>query len=232
MVDPTADPVWVEPTDAELDAAANDLIGGCPPSRLSPDCLSCFFATSPDQLENPKLSFLFSYWQKHTDPQTGRQTRAEFDMLTLLPAVGNIMILDVLREGFDARYRLYGTGVADPLRSDPTLRSLEGKSARALVVAAMHGVALVNLSTAPVSRLVWPRAMPGTAAAARPAPYDAGAAAEALAEEARLDYRVPSGRYWKEADRFDTSALDALDALWLRAARVPAPQPATLREAV
>lgn len=112
MVDPTADPVWVEPTDAELDAAANDLIGGCPPSRLSPDCLSCFFATSPDQLENPKLSFLFSYWQKHTDPQTGRQTRAEFDMLTLLPAVGNIMILDVLREGFDARYRLYGTGVA------------------------------------------------------------------------------------------------------------------------
>ena len=112
MVDPTADPVWVEPTDAELDAAANDLIGGCPPDRLSPDCLSCFFATSPDQLENPKLSFLFSYWQTHTDPQTGRQTRAEFDMLTLLPAVGNIMILDVLREGFDARYRLYGTGVA------------------------------------------------------------------------------------------------------------------------
>ncbi|WPZ34869.1 hypothetical protein T8K17_01725 [Thalassobaculum sp. OXR-137] len=112
MVDRTVDPDWVEPTDAELDAAATAIIEGCPPSRLSADCLACFFATSPDTLENTKLSFLFSYWQKHTDPQTGRQNRAEFDMLTLLPAVGNIMILDVLRDGFDARYRLYGTGVA------------------------------------------------------------------------------------------------------------------------
>ena len=112
MVDRTVDPDWVEPTDADLDAAANAIIEGCPPDRLSPDCLSCFFASSPDELENAKLSFLFAYWQQHTDPQTGRQTRAEFDMLTLLPAVGNIMILDVLRNGFDARYRLYGTGVA------------------------------------------------------------------------------------------------------------------------
>lgn len=112
MVDHTADTNWVEPTDAELDAAADAIIAGCPPSRLSPDCLSCSFATSPDDLENAKLSFLFSYWQQHTDPQTDRQTRAEFDMLTLLPAVGNIMILDVLRDGFDARYRLYGTGVS------------------------------------------------------------------------------------------------------------------------
>lgn len=112
MVDHTVDPNWVAPTDAELDAAANAIIAGCPPSRLSPDCLACSFATSPDDLENAKLSFLFSYWQQHTDPRTGRQTRAEFDMLTLLPAVGNIMILDVLRDGFDARYRLYGTGVS------------------------------------------------------------------------------------------------------------------------
>ncbi len=112
MADHTADPAWVAPTDADLDAAADAIIAGCPPSRLSPDCLVYFFATSPDGLEDEKLSFLFSYWQQHTDPRTGLHIRADFDMLTLLPAVGNIMILDVLRDGFDARFRLYGTGVA------------------------------------------------------------------------------------------------------------------------
>ena len=112
MTDWTDDSPWVEPSDAEVDAAANDILEGCPPRRLSPDCIAYFFATSPDALEDEKLSFLFSYWQEHTDPQTGYQSRGEFDMLTLLPAVGNILILDVLREGFDARFRLYGTGVA------------------------------------------------------------------------------------------------------------------------
>ena len=112
MTDPTVDPSWAEPSDADVDAAAADILQGCPPSRLSPDCLAYFFATSPDGLEDEKLSFLFTYWWKHTDPKTGRQERDDFDMLTLLPAVGNIMILDVLRDGFDARFRLYGTGVA------------------------------------------------------------------------------------------------------------------------
>ena len=112
MVKRIVDPDWVDPTDADIESAATAIIDSCPPDRLSSDCLACFFATSAEALENEKLSFLFSYWQQHTDPKTGHQTRAEFDMLTLLPAVGNIMILDVLRDGFDARYRLYGTGVA------------------------------------------------------------------------------------------------------------------------
>ncbi len=50
----------------------------------------------------------------------------------------------------------YGTGSADPLRPDITLQSLEAKSARLMILAAMEGCAMVNLSTGP-SRLVFPR---------------------------------------------------------------------------
>lgn len=111
----------------------------------------------------------------------------------------------------------YGAGTADPLRADVTLRSLEAKSARLLVMAAMQGVAMVNLSAGP-SRLVFPRATQGTVAQARPASFCALRAAEALEAEASLGYLVPSGRYWEETARFDPAKLDRIDALWLTAA--------------
>ena len=110
----------------------------------------------------------------------------------------------------------YGTGTPDPLRADITLRCLEAKSARAMVLAAMQGCALVNLSTGP-SRLVFPRVDRARADRARPLPFDATAARAALEEEAHLGYLVPSGRYWEDAGRFDPAALDRIDALWLTA---------------
>jgi hypothetical protein len=113
----------------------------------------------------------------------------------------------------------YGTGTPDPLRPDITLRSLEAKSARLMVLAARQGCAMVNLSTGP-SRLVFPRATQAQLADIRPAPFDKRLADAALAREADLGYHVPSGRYWDEAHRFDTAEIDQLDALWLRS--VPA----------
>ncbi|WP_108388334.1 hypothetical protein [Yoonia sediminilitoris] len=109
----------------------------------------------------------------------------------------------------------YGTGTADPLRSDVTLRSLEAKSARLMALASMQGCAMVNLSTRE-SRLVFPRGTPETAEQAKPAPVNENIIRQALAEETRLGYYVPSGKYWKEEDRFDPNAIDALDALWLK----------------
>ncbi len=117
----------------------------------------------------------------------------------------------------------YGAGSADPLRADITLRSLEAKSARLMILAAMQGCAMINLSDGP-SRLVFARSTAQAAAAARPLPFDAALAAQALAQEAALNYTVPSGRYWEELHRFDVGALDALDALWLAAAQ-PLPSP-------
>ena len=105
------------------------------------------------------------------------------------------------------------------------MRSLEAKSARLMVLAAMQGCAVVNLSCGP-SRLILPRLARGAVAAARPGVWCADLAAEALAREAELGYLVPSGRYWEEAGRFDPAALDRLDALWLQAATLPLRQTA------
>jgi hypothetical protein len=115
------------------------------------------------------------------------------------------------------RTHFYGTGAPDPLRKDISLRSLEAKSARLMILAAMQDCAAVNLSFGP-SRLVFPSIARTDVARARPLPFCPDLAAEALATEAALDYHVPSGRYWEEADRFDPAAIDRLDALWLRAA--------------
>lgn len=111
----------------------------------------------------------------------------------------------------------YGTGTPDPLRADVTLRSLEAKAARLMVLAAMQGCAMVNLSSGP-TRLVFPRVGLAEVAGARPAPFRADPAEAALKAEAELGYLVPSGRYWEEAERFDARALDRIDALWLEAA--------------
>lgn len=113
----------------------------------------------------------------------------------------------------------YGTGTADPLRADVTLRSLEAKSARFMLMAAARGCAVVNLSQ-DASRLVFPRCTPHTTAIAQPQPYDLAGAEAALAEEARLGHYVPSGKYWKEEGRFDPAEIDALDRRWLKAAGV------------
>lgn len=118
----------------------------------------------------------------------------------------------------------YGRGTPDPLRPDVTLQSLEAKAARLMVLAARQGCALVNLSQGP-SRLVFPRATP-EGLVTPPPPVEAAATAQALAWEATLGYRVPSGRYWEEAGRFDPEALAGIDALWLAAV---APQGAVRR---
>lgn len=118
----------------------------------------------------------------------------------------------------DGPTHFYGTGTPDPLRADITLRSLEAKSARAMILAALQGCATVNLSTGP-SRLIWPRADRSTLATCRPLTFNTAAAQTALARETALGYHVPSGRYWQEADRFDVAEIDALDALWLAAAQ-------------
>lgn len=114
----------------------------------------------------------------------------------------------------------YGAGTPDPLRPDVTLRCLEAKAARLMLLAARQGCAMVNLSTGP-SRLVFPRAGRDETAAAVPFAGDAGLVDAALALEAELGYLVPSGRYWEEPGRFDVSALDRLDAMWLAAAALP-----------
>ncbi len=111
----------------------------------------------------------------------------------------------------------YGTGTPDPLRDDVTLRSLEAKSARLMVLAARQGCALVNLSGSD-SRLVFPRATPSALETVRPRAFDPARVDAILAAERAQGYEVPSGRYWLEEDRFDPEQIDRIDALWLEMA--------------
>ena len=138
----------------------------------------------------------------------------------LKPKVIAVLGCDMMYDN-SAKTHFYGKGTADPLRQDITLRSLEAKSARLMALAAGQGCALVNLSHDP-SRLVFPRASHAQLSDIQPAKIDQSAVDTALDREASLDYYVPSGKYWKEEDRFEKDAIDALDALWLKA--VPAPQ--------
>jgi len=119
----------------------------------------------------------------------------------------------------------YGTGSPDPLRRDITLRSLEAKSARLMVLAAMQGCAVVNLSSGP-SRLLFPRTSRAASGHARPRTFNPEMAAAAMEAEAKLGYLVPSGRYWEEVERFDPVELDRVDTLWMAAAAVPLRQTA------
>jgi hypothetical protein len=116
------------------------------------------------------------------------------------------------------RTHFYGKGEADPLRDDITLRSLEAKSARLMIMAAQSGCAMVNLSVAPESRLIYPRARRSELATLRPQSFDPAAIVAAQQVEEAAGYMVPSGRYWTEADRFDPAIVDRIDALWLEAA--------------
>ena len=147
------------------------------------------------------MAFTAGYWALHAHRP---RTLAVFGCDMHYPATGPT--------------HFYGQGTPDPLRPDITLRSLEAKSARLLILAAQQGTALVNLSSGP-SRLVFPRARI-TDLPATPAPFNAALADQALQREAALNYHSPSGRYWEEADRFDPAEIDALDRLWLAAATV------------
>jgi hypothetical protein len=150
------------------------------------------------------MAFTAAYWALHA---LRPRTIAMFGCDMVYPARGPT--------------HFYGTGTPDPLRPDITLQSLEAKSARLMIHAALQGCAMVNLSHAQ-SRLTFPRARRETLGGQRPVDFDQHLAAQALAREAELDYIVPSGRYWEDLTRFDTKALQDLDALWLAAAGVEA----------
>ena len=149
------------------------------------------------------MAFTAAYWALHAHAP---RTIATFGCDMQYPATGPT--------------HFYGQGTPDPLRDDITLRSLQAKSARLMVLAARQGCAMVNLSTGP-SRLVFPRVDRRQAHLARPQLYDAATADAALSLEAALGYHVAHGRYWEEAHRFDPAQIDHLDALWLAAAHPP-----------
>ena len=112
----------------------------------------------------------------------------------------------------------YGTGTADPLRKDISLRSLEAKSTRFECFASLAGCTVHNLSEAEESRLVYRRkkfqnldtALNDTPRKIKMSQFD-----EALKVETELNYLILDGKYWKHENKFNTQKIDHLDGLWL-----------------
>ncbi len=121
------------------------------------------------------------------------------------------------------RTHFYGRGAPDPLRADISLRSLEAKSARLMLIAAELGCACVNLSPGE-SRLVFPRARRDELTCIAPHRVDPAHLAPPRRMERRLGYMVPSGRYWAEEARFDPAKVDRLDAMWQTALDAAMPE--------
>ncbi len=137
----------------------------------------------------------------------------------LKPRVLAYFACDMVYSGTKTHF--YGRGVADPLRDDLTLRSLEAKSSRLMVMAAQQGCACVNLTTETNSRLVFPRADLDEVARLPPVgAFDSETTQAAFDEEKALGYLIEDGEYWHHMDGFDADALTHIDGLWLRAAGV------------
>lgn len=156
-------------------------------------------------------------------------TAAYWALSVLKPKVMAFLGCDMIYPA-SGRTHFYGRGAADPLRDDPTLQSLEAKSARLASLALAEGTICLNLSELAESRLIFPRLAlaemngPDERAIAR---LEAEARANsnpqartlALARERALGYRADDGRYWRQIARFDPAELAALDRLWLRTGR-------------
>ena len=110
----------------------------------------------------------------------------------------------------------YGTGTADPLRKDISLRSLKAKSARVYAIALRQGCQIANLSKAE-SELIAPRRNSVMSHAPEPFQLNENKFNRAKQKEAALGYFIEDGRYWEKSDSFNTDEIDLLDALWIDA---------------
>ncbi len=110
----TQDPAddWLDPSDQDIERAATRIAAGSwrdPGGALIHDMR---FVDLPNDLSDPVLSFLLEYWSGLSEAGGSAPLRDRIDVLEMRPAIGMILLLDVERDGFDARYRVYGTRVA------------------------------------------------------------------------------------------------------------------------
>lgn len=140
-------------------------------------------------------------------------TTAYWALARLRPSVLAFMGCDMVYPATGDTH-FYGTGAADPLRDDVTLRDLGAKSARLAMIAASEGCACVNLSK-DRSALLFPRAAPaGLRKRMFHLDLDRAHYAALRAQEDALGYDTPDGRYINDERRLDMAALARIDAQW------------------
>lgn len=123
---PAAEPAWSDPTDAAIATAADRILAA--PGALDPAALAAIdrcveriaWVTGPGEIEEPKLGFLLRHWLALAEAAGGVPDRHAIDVVDLVPVLGNLLMLEVERDGLDAIYRVYGTAVADRAARDWT----------------------------------------------------------------------------------------------------------------
>lgn len=104
---------WSEPVPEAIEASANRIINGDRTPEFDHLSAEIAFVSTETVVPESKLTFLYKYWAAIREAEGRLPIRKDIDVLELRQAIGNIMMLDVLEDGFDARYRVYGTGVAE-----------------------------------------------------------------------------------------------------------------------
>lgn len=102
---------------AEIDAMRDELLTGSI-ARLSAPFIAhglqapvVRWNPEPEDLPTSQLPFVLRYWQSLRNDK-GHVPHDRIDPFALKPALGYILILDVLDDGRDYRYRLYGSEIA------------------------------------------------------------------------------------------------------------------------
>lgn len=79
------------------------------------------YARLPDEIRHPNLVRLYRHWETVRGTRA-MPSRAEFDPLALPDLLGNLILIDVLREPLRFRYRLIGSRLTERVRRDMTGR--------------------------------------------------------------------------------------------------------------
>jgi hypothetical protein len=143
----------------------------------------------------------------------------------LKPDVIAYLGCDMIYSNKISNNHFYGNGLADPLRNDITLQSLEAKSARLMAIAKFNNCSVVNLSRQDQSRLLFPRIEMKhlkkrqsicSFIGVNKIKFNLKVIKKALCFEKKLNYMVRSGRYWEQLNKFDPIQLSKIDQLWLQ----------------
>jgi hypothetical protein len=85
------------------------------------------------RLAAPQLRFLMEYWGDLAGARPMPQTR-QIDAVEMRPALGHVNLLDVIEQGRDFRYRVFGSAIAAVAGFDMTGRHASALRARSEVV--------------------------------------------------------------------------------------------------
>lgn len=154
-------------------------------------------------------------------------TAAYWALGALKPDVLAFVGCDMVYPVDGSQTHFYGQGLADPLRDDVTLQSLEAKANRLHVSALKGGCVCLNLSEGEQSRLTFPRAtLAGIFAltdeqlqqkrADLKTCFDILKVGVARQAERRFNYFIESGRYWEHLDQLSKQDLAEVDDYWLQ----------------